>query len=109
MHELGVAMQVVDIVAQRANGARVKRVVVEVGALTAVLPDALRFCFDSATEGTVAEGATLEIIERLARAKCTSCAALLNLDRPFGRCECGCSELEWQSGDELRVFEMEVE
>ena len=41
MHELGIAMEVVDAVAARAAGARVKRVVLEVGALTAVLPDAL--------------------------------------------------------------------
>jgi hydrogenase nickel incorporation protein HypA/HybF len=108
MHELGVALQVVDIVAERAAGARVKRVVVEIGVLTAVLPDALRFCFQSATEGTVVEGATLEIIERAAQARCRACSKQLELARPFGYCECGSSDLEWQSGEELRVFEMEV-
>jgi hypothetical protein len=30
------------------------------------------------------------------------------LDRPFGRCACGSSDLDWISGEELRVREMEV-
>ena len=32
----------------------------------------------------------------------------VELDRPFGRCGCGSSDLEWLSGDELRVRELEV-
>jgi len=63
MHELGLAMEVVEIVTRRAAGASVRRVVVEVGALAAVLPDALSFSFQLASEGTSAAGAQLEIIE----------------------------------------------
>lgn len=40
-----------------------RRVVVEIGRETAVLPDAVRFCFDLCAEGTVVEGAELEIVE----------------------------------------------
>jgi len=109
MHELGLALEVVDAVTSRAGGARVKRVVVEIGALAAVLPDALRFSFDLATEGTRAEGAILDIIERPGRARCRACRAELELTRPFGTCACGGSDLDWISGEELRIFEMEVE
>jgi hydrogenase nickel incorporation protein HypA/HybF len=63
MHELGLAMEVVDIVTRRAAGKVVRRVVVEVGALAAVLPAALAFSFQLASEGTSAEGAALEIVE----------------------------------------------
>ena len=108
MHELGIALQVVDALAERAAGARVTRVVLEVGMLTAVLPDSLRFCFELATEGTSVHGATLEIIERPGRARCVACSRELELRRPYGRCACGGSELEWLSGEELRIFEMEV-
>jgi hydrogenase nickel incorporation protein HypA/HybF len=108
MHELGITREIVDIVARHADGGRVKRVVVEIGRLTAVLPDAVRFCFDLCSEGTVAEGATLEIVETPGRARCRSCSAELNLDQPFGRCACGCSELDWLAGEELRVTELEV-
>src|SRR5690349_15701135 len=108
MHELGIALEVVDAVQGRASGARVKRVVVEIGALAAVLPDALRFSFDLATEGTCLEGAVLDIVERPGRAACRACGTELELRRPFGVCGCGSSELDWLSGDELRISEMEV-
>ena len=63
MHELALATEVVNICAERADGARVIRVRLEVGRLAAVLPDALRFCFDACSHGTSVEGATLDIIE----------------------------------------------
>jgi hydrogenase nickel incorporation protein HypA/HybF len=63
MHELGLALEIVDIVTRRAAGAKVRRVVVEVGALAAVLPDALAFSFQLASDGTSAAGAELSIVE----------------------------------------------
>src|SRR6266850_1888484 len=80
----------------------------EVGKLAAVLPDALRFCFDLAAEETVARGARLEIVETPGRARCRGCGADVALDRPYGRCACGRSDLEWLSGEALRILEMEV-
>lgn len=108
MHELGITQEVVAIAVAHAGGRRVKRVTLEVGKLTAVLPDALRFCFDLCTEGTAAEGATLEIIETPGRARCRACGAEVELEQPFGVCNCGTSDLEWLTGDELRVKELEV-
>jgi hydrogenase nickel incorporation protein HypA/HybF len=32
----------------------------------------------------------------------------VTLERPFGRCGCGCTDLEWLSGEELKIKEMEV-
>ena len=63
MHEMGIILEVVEAVEERAAGAKVVRVALEVGALAAVVPDALRFSFDVATHGTPLEGATLEIRE----------------------------------------------
>jgi hydrogenase nickel incorporation protein HypA/HybF len=108
MHELGIVQEVIAVVTERAEGARVTRVVLEIGKLSAVLPDAVRFCFDLVAEGTAAEGAVLEIIETPGRARCRACGAGLMLDRPFGRCACGGSDLEWLSGEELKIKEMEV-
>jgi hydrogenase nickel incorporation protein HypA/HybF len=83
-------------------------VVVEVGKLAAVLPDALRFCFGLATENTPLSGAELEIVETAGRARCRDCGAEVALERPFGRCVCQSSDLEWLSGDELKIKELEV-
>ena len=109
MHELGITQEIVALAEGRANGQRVRRVIVEIGKLTAVLPDAVQFCFDLCTEGTLIEGATLQIIETPGSARCRECAKIIELDRPFGRCECGCTDLEWLTGEELRVTGIEVE
>jgi hydrogenase nickel incorporation protein HypA/HybF len=108
VHELAIATQIVEMACAARPGSRVARVVVVVGRLAAVLPDALRFCFDVAAEGTPAQGAELEIVEVPGVAECRSCGAEVILDRPFGRCTCGSSELEWRSGEELEVREVEV-
>ena len=108
MHELGIADGIVQICAERAEDARVIRVRVEIGELTAVLPDALRFCFDVCARGTVVEGAVLEIDETPARAVCGHCAREVVLSRPAGRCACGCANLRVIAGEELKVKEMEL-
>ncbi|HEX4386836.1 MAG TPA: hydrogenase maturation nickel metallochaperone HypA [Myxococcales bacterium] len=108
MHELGIAQQVVELAVSRCEGERITRIDLEVGQLSAVLPDALLFCFDAASAGTRAEGAELRIIQVPGRARCRACGAELQLSRPFGRCACGETDLEWLSGDELRIKQMEV-
>ena len=108
MHEMGITLDILDIVRERAGDRRVRRVVIEIGKLSAVLPDAVRFCFDLAAEGTPAEGAVLEILEPPGRARCRACGNEVVLERPFGRCSCGSTDLEWISGEELKVREMEV-
>jgi hydrogenase nickel incorporation protein HypA/HybF len=108
MHELGLAMEIVEIVTARAAGARVTRVIVRVGALAAVLPDQLRFCFELASAGTVAAGAELSIVEEKARGHCRSCELDSDQEHILGRCACGVSDFEWLSGAELKVSQMEV-
>ena len=107
MHELGITQQIVEIVADRAEGRRVGRVRIEVGKLSAVLPDAVRFCWDLCIEDTLLQGSVLEILETPGRARCRGCAAELLLDRPFGRCACGSSDLDWLTGEELHIREVE--
>lgn len=108
MHELAIAEEIVALVADRTGGVRVGRIVVEIGRLCAVAPDAMRFCFDLATEGTVAEGARLEIVETPGLGRCRACGAEVVLERPFGRCACGGTDLDWLAGEELRVKEVEL-
>jgi hydrogenase nickel incorporation protein HypA/HybF len=108
MHELGIAQEIVAMVSDRADGARVTRVVLEIGKLAAVLPDAVRFCFDLCVEGTSLEGASLVIIETPGLARCRACGGNVSLNRPFGRCECGSTDLEWLSGENLKLKEFEV-
>jgi hydrogenase nickel incorporation protein HypA/HybF len=108
MHELGIVTEIVALAEERAEGAKVCRLTLEIGKLSTVLPDAVRFCFDVATEGTLLEGATLEIREVAGVGRCRACAASLALEGVVTRCGCGAFDVEWISGTEVRVIEMEV-
>jgi hydrogenase nickel incorporation protein HypA/HybF len=108
MHELGITQEIVAIAAERARERQVKRVVVEIGKLTAVLPDAVRFCFDLCAEGTAVEGAYLEIVETPGRARCRACGLEEAFDLLCGVCGCGGNDLEWLAGEELRVRAVEL-
>ncbi len=56
----------------------------------------------------MAEGARLEIHEIPGRAQCRQCGAEVALVEPFGTCSCGSYDLQWLSGDEIQIKEMEV-
>ncbi len=108
MHELGITRSVVAICAENAGGAAVKRVTLEIGKLTAILPEAVKFCFDICAKGTVVEGARLEILEIPGKALCADCGAEFEMSDLVGRCGCGSRRLEIIAGEELKVKEMEV-
>ncbi len=108
MHELGITRNVVAICSEHARGAAVRRVTLEIGQLSAVLPESVRFCFDICAKGTPLEGARLEIIEVPGGALCQSCGAAVALSRPYGRCACGSADLKLVAGEELKIKDMEV-
>jgi hydrogenase nickel incorporation protein HypA/HybF len=108
MHELGLTQEILDIVLQRAQERKVRRVVLEIGRLSCVLPDAIRFCFDLCAAGTMADGAELEIVEPPGRGRCRQCGDELALHAAFTRCACGSSDIEWLSGEELKIKAMET-
>lgn len=108
MHELGITQNIVAIAVEHAKGAKVQRVSLEIGKLSAVMPDALRFCFDICCQGTVLEGADLEIIEISGLALCRQCGTEIPLEQPFGVCSCGSAALDLICGEELKIKEMEI-
>jgi len=108
MHELGITQSIVEICAERAAGARVTRVTLEIGRLTAVMPDAIRFCFDVCTDGTALGGAVLQIIDIPGRGRCRSCLREMEMNDFLASCECGSIDIECIAGEALRIKNMEV-
>lgn len=106
---MSITQNVVAIVSEHARDRKVTRVRLEIGALSAVIPDAVRFCFDVVSKGTVLEDATLEIIEVPGRARCRACGATVELKTLFTPCACGSRALDRTHGDELNIKEMELE
>ena len=108
MHELAIAESVVDTVTQRLPGAKVTCVRLEIGALSGVVPDSIRFCFDLATEGTGLAGARLEITEPPARCRCRACGAEFQPDSPVVLCPCGSPDVAVLSGEQLKIVSVQV-
>lgn len=109
MHELGITRNIIAIVKENAHNHRVKRVTLEIGKLSAIMPDAIEFCFDICAQGTIVEGAKLEIIEVPGMARCQQCGVTFTVDKPFGICPCGSVQLDLITGQELKIKEIEVE
>ncbi len=108
MHELSITRSVVAIALEHAQGRKVLRLRLEIGRLSAVMPEAVRFCFDVVSQGTGVEGAVLEIVEVAGRGRCSTCGSEVVLEQPIGRCACG-GPLDLIAGSELSVKELEVD
>jgi hydrogenase nickel incorporation protein HypA/HybF len=108
MHELSLTRSIVEVCSERAAAARVRRVTLEIGRLTCVAPDAIRFCYDVCTEGTGLEGSELEIVEIRGQARCRACGAEVMVDDLLTPCSCGSHDLQYMAGEDLRIKEMEL-
>ena len=113
MHEMSLAGGVVQIVedAARAHGfSRVRVVRLEIGQLAAVEVEALRFCFEAVTRGTVAEGAALEIVTTPGAAWCMLCGKSVEVPALGEPCPlCGGYQLQVTGGTEMRVRDLEID
>jgi hydrogenase nickel incorporation protein HypA/HybF len=110
MHELSITQNVVEICEANAGGRHVTMVSLQIGKLSGIVPDAVEFCFDACTRGTLLEGARLIIEETPAVGKCVQCGEKYLMETLFSECpRCGGFGAELLSGNELRVKELEVE
>jgi hydrogenase nickel incorporation protein HypA/HybF len=112
MHEMALAESVLAIVERAARqhaASRVTSVRLEIGALSHVAPDALRFCFEAVQRASIAEGAALAIERTPGRAWCMPCGRDVALDRLGAPCpECGGYQLGVTRGDAMRVKDIGI-
>ncbi len=77
MHELSIAIQLVEQISEVAEAnklPRVDEVELETGVLRQVIPEVMQTAFKEATSGTIASGAILTVREIKAKARCNQCA-----------------------------------
>jgi len=108
MHELPITESVVDAILEHVGDAKVISVQLEIGKLSGVVPDAVRFCFDIVCAGTPLEGARLDIVEPEGSARCRDCHAEFPLAELVPLCPCGSVDVEITGGQQLRVRSVEV-
>ncbi|MGO8888023.1 MAG: hydrogenase maturation nickel metallochaperone HypA [Streptosporangiaceae bacterium] len=108
MHELAITEGVVAAVTGRLPDARVTCVSLEIGALSGVVADSVRFCFELVTEGTNLEGAQLEITEPCGRCYCRTCGREFEPNGPIMLCPCGSAEVTVLTGQQLTITSVRV-
>jgi hydrogenase nickel incorporation protein HypA/HybF len=113
MHELSIAMSIVDICTeevQKAQAEKVTQVELEIGSLSGVEIEALKFSWDVAVNNTPVAGAPLQIRYVKARAKCQECNSEFDIENYFSPCsECGAFGYEVIAGKELQIKAITVE
>ena len=101
MFDMLVAENLVDLIEEeglRRSFSRVRAIRLRIGALGHVEPAALYSCFDEASEGSIAEGARLDLEMVPGEGWCPDCSET-----------CGQGHVRITAGEELRVLELEVE
>lgn len=113
MHEMGIAMQIVEIttasIPDDMENAQVERVNLRVGKMAAVVPESLRFCFEIVSKDTPLDGAELAIEEIPVVARCRKCNLEWTVTGPVFTCKkCKSGSVDIISGQELDITSIEV-
>ena len=103
------ALRMATDAAQSAGASRVLKIRLRIGSLSGVVPDSLRFAFDVVCQGTMAEGATLEIEAVPAASWCATCRAEFECADFFNECpRCHNVSGELRRGRELDIAAVET-
>jgi hydrogenase nickel incorporation protein HypA/HybF len=110
MHEMSITQGIIDICEKYASGRRVRSLDVEIGELSNVVTEAVEFCFDACSRGTLLEGARLSIHRISGTGHCRQCNTETSLPEIFAACQnCGGFQITILTGEEMRVREIEVD
>ncbi len=113
MHELSIAMSIVEAAQEEAQrrGVRVNAVHLRLGALSGVVKDALLFSYEMACQDTPLEGSQLIVEDLPVIVFCAHCQKeqTLNSVQLFACPGCGAPTMDVRQGKELEVFALEIE
>ncbi|XFO66242.1 Hydrogenase maturation factor HybF [Sporomusa silvacetica DSM 10669] len=112
MHETGVMMEIVDIAqkhAKKSGATKVTKLVLQIGQLSAVIPDAAKMCYPFVISGTMLEQCKLSIEVIPAIGVCKQCDTTYNVVEKEFKCpKCASDQCEILSGRELKIKELLV-
>ncbi|MCF6237510.1 MAG: hydrogenase maturation nickel metallochaperone HypA [Candidatus Marinimicrobia bacterium] len=107
MHEMSIAMSIVDIACKEAqkDGAKSISVIeLDVGKLAGVMVDSLMFCYESVCKGTPAENSKLLVNEVTGMGECLKCHFEFEIDSFMALCpQCESYEVKIKQGRELKL------
>jgi hydrogenase nickel incorporation protein HypA/HybF len=113
MHELSIAMSIVDTVIKQAEAASagdVMEVELDIGVYSGIEFESLEFSLDVATRDSILEKTVFRINRVEAVAECPDCNHLYSPERVFSRCpECSRPDIRLIRGTELQIKSLLVE
>ena len=112
MHEMSIAESLIDILKEemdRHGATTLRSVRLNIGRLSAVVPESLSFCFGVLIEGTELEGAELVMNMVPLRGYCASCTLEFEIEDYTFLCpSCGNTKIDTIEGRDLSIVEIEV-
>ena len=113
MHEMSIAQNLIEIIQEemtKHNVNTLRSVRLNIGQMSAIVPDALSFCFEVIVAGTELEGTKLIMDIIPLKGYCDACKnEFLIEDYAFACTFCESSNIETLAGQDLSVVEMEVD
>lgn len=110
MHELSIALSIVDIAEEEVKknqASSVEEIEIEIGMLSNIQVDSLEFLWDNAVKSSVLEGARRKLNIIPGKARCTVCYTEFTMNEIFDACpECHDFLNEIVSGKELKIKSM---
>ncbi|MBK8814742.1 MAG: hydrogenase maturation nickel metallochaperone HypA [Methylococcaceae bacterium] len=112
MHELSLLENVREILEEHSvsqNFTQVTQVTLEIGKLSCVEPEALRFGFDVVMKGSLAENARLIMTELDGLGLCQQCGKQLVMETLYEPCaSCGSPDVKIFQGREMKIKDLIV-
>lgn len=109
MHEMALCEAIAGVVARHAGERPVSRVVVRIGHLRQVVPDALTFSWEVMAATMGFDGCELEIESVPASVSCGACGMRTTLDAPVVACgSCESHDVTVLTGEEFAVVSLEL-
>ncbi len=112
MHEMSIALNIIDIVSEealRAEARSINSIEIEIGSISGVEISALELALEAAVKGSSLERTQIKIIPIQATARCTECNSTYTLTTLYEPCPT-CSSLKFHvvRGKELQIKSINV-
>ncbi len=113
MHEMTIALHIIDIAenaAKKEQARRINSIQLEIGALAGVIPEALTFCLSEAQKNTLAAQAEINFEITPARAFCSECGhSFPAFERAVPCPLCGETVIQMTEGTALKVKKINID
>jgi hydrogenase nickel incorporation protein HypA/HybF len=113
MHEMSIAQSLIEILREemeKHDAKKLRTVHLRIGQLSAIVPEALSFCFQVSTDGTEMAGAKLVMDIIPLQGYCPACQREFEIKEYQFICPfCGTTKIETIAGQDLAIVDMEVE